>query len=74
MCKLKELIKYFNNMKLFSKKLDLITTIAIAFMAISISILDFDNLTWNNNIKSYMGIIIFVILISVRYLIKKSFK
>ena len=61
-------------MKLFSKKLDIITLIAIVIMAISISILDFDNLSWNNNIKSYIGILIFAILIVFRYLINRNSK
>ncbi len=61
-------------MKLFSKKLDIITLIAIVIMAISISIFDFDNLSWNNNIKSYVGILIFAILIAFRYLINRNSK
>jgi len=61
-------------MKLFSKKLDIITLIAIVIMAISISILDFNNLNWNNNIKSYIGILIFAILIAFRYLINRNSK
>ena len=61
-------------MKLFSKKLDIITLIAIVIMAISISILDFDNLNWNNNIKSYVGILIFALLIAFRYLINRNSK
>jgi hypothetical protein len=54
-------------MKLFSNKLDLITLIAIVIMAISVSMLDFDNLSWSNNIKSYIGLIVFIILIAFRY-------
>jgi len=58
-------------MKLLSKKMDIITVLAIVVMAISISILDYSNLSWNNNSKSYIGILIFAILIVFRYLIKK---
>ena len=58
-----------SHMKLFSKKLDLITLIAIVIMAISVSMLDFDNLSWSNNIKSYVGLIISAILFAFKYLI-----
>ena len=55
-------------MKIFSNKPDLLTLIAIVIMAVSVSMLDFDNLSWSNNIKSYTGLIIFIVLIALRYL------
>ncbi|WP_319482875.1 hypothetical protein [uncultured Draconibacterium sp.] len=56
-------------MNLLSKQMDVITVIAIVLMAISISILDFNNLQWSNNEKSYIGLLIVIIIIFSKYLI-----
>lgn len=61
-------------MELFSRKLDMITVIAIVIMAISISIFDFNNFSWTTNSKSYIGLLIFFILILFRYSIFKNSK
>ena len=59
-------------MDLFSKKLDVITVMAVVLIAISISVLDFNNLSWSNNLKSYAGIIISIILIIYKFIIIKN--
>lgn len=61
-------------MKSIMKNLDLITLLAIVLMAISISIFDFDNFSWNNNSTSYLGIILFVALIAIKYLVVRNSK
>ena len=63
-----------SEMKFLSKRMDLFTVIAIVLMAISISIFDFSNLSWNNNIKSYVGLLIFVLLIVFSYLNNRDSK
>ena len=60
-----------HKMKLFSNKLDVITIIALVFMAISITKLDFDDLSWDNNVKSYVGLIIFAAFIVFRFIIRR---
>lgn len=60
-------------MKLFSQKLNLISLLAMAIMAISIALLDVDDLSWVHNIKSYVGLIVFVLLLIIRYyVVRKS--
>ena len=61
-------------MKLVSKKLDIITITAIVLMAISISLLDFNDLSWEKNAKSYIGIILFLLLIVVKYIMLSKSK
>lgn len=61
-------------MKIFNKKLDLITLFAIVIMAISVSTFNFDNLSWNSNSMSYLGILIFSVLIVVNFIINKNAK
>ena len=61
-------------MKSIMKNLDLITLLAIVLMAISVSIFDFDNFSWNNNSTSYLGIILFVVLIVIKYLMLRNSK
>ena len=56
-------------MNLLSKQMDIITVIAIVLMAISISVLDFNNLQWSNNEKSYIGLLIVIIIIFSKCLI-----
>ena len=53
-------------MKLFNKRLDIITLSAIVIMAISVTLFDFSDLSWNNNVKGYIGLIVFIILISMK--------
>ena len=55
-----------------SNKIDFISLIAIVFFAISISVLDFDDLSLTNNFKCYIGILFSVILIVLKY--KKLWK
>ena len=61
-------------MKSIMKNLDIITLLAIVLMAISIAIFDFDNYSWNNNSTSYLGIILFVALIAIKYLMLRNSK
>jgi uncharacterized membrane protein YgdD (TMEM256/DUF423 family) len=59
-------------MNLLSKKVDLLTLIAIVIMAISVSIFDLDDMSWEANMKSYIGIIIFIGLLIIRYLMNRK--
>ena len=54
-------------MKQLFPKLSILTTIIIVLAAISITMLDFNNLNWTNNIKSYVGLIIVLILIIIKF-------
>lgn len=61
-------------MKIFNKKIDLITLFAIVIMAISVSTFNFNNFSWENNSISYIGIFIFIVLMAVNFLISKNEK
>ena len=56
------------------KKLDIITLLAIVLMAVSISMFDFDDFSWNNNSTSYIGILLFALLIVINFLMKRNSK
>jgi len=53
-------------MKAYINKLDVITVTAVVIFAISLSIMDFEDLSWYRNSKSYFGIAIFFALIILR--------
>jgi len=53
------------------KKLNFIRIIAITVFAMSISVFDFDNLSWLNNSKAYTGILLSIVLIVFSYRINK---
>ena len=53
------------------KKIDILRILIITIIAISISIFDFDNLSWGNNSKSYTGLLLSVVLILLKYRINK---
>lgn len=46
------------------------TMIAVALAAVSISMINFEDLSWNENIKSYIGIIIVLTIFGARFYIK----
>ena len=50
-----------------SKKLDLISVTAIVLMAMSISLFDFEDWSWEINSKYYIGFVLAIILIIYRY-------
>ena len=52
------------------KKIKPLTIIALSLLAISVSMLDFSNLTWEVNYKSYGGLIGFLILISFDFYLR----
>ena len=52
------------------KKIKPLTIIALSLLAISVSMLDFNNLTWEVNYKSYGGLIGFLILISFDFYLR----
>ncbi len=54
-----------------SKKIDILRIMAITIIAISISVFDFDNLSWDNNSKSYTGLLLSLVLIVLKYRINK---
>jgi len=60
-------------MNLFNKKIEPIQLIILVLLAISISMIDFSNMSWENNIKPYGGFAIAVILL-VYLLITKAKK
>ena len=45
------------------KRIRPLTTMALTFLAISIAYLSFDDLSWENNIKSYIGLMAFAVLL-----------
>ena len=51
-------------------KLNKMTMIAVALAAVSISMINFEDLSWNTNIKSYIGIIIVLTIFGARFYIK----
>ena len=51
-------------------KLNKMTMIAVALAAVSISMINFEDLSWNENIKSYIGIIIVLTIFGARFYIK----
>jgi hypothetical protein len=53
-------------MNLFGKKMDPITLVAVVIMAISITLLDFEDLSFRHNAKSYLGIGAFILLLVVK--------
>lgn len=61
-------------MKLLKKRLDILTLSAIVIMAISVTLLDFEDLSWSNNIKGYIGLIVFIILILMKMYLKFNTK
>lgn len=61
-------------MKLFNKRLDIITLSAIVIMAISVTLFDFSDLSWNNNVKGYIGLIVFIILIFMKMYLNSNAK
>jgi len=56
------------------KKQSFINLLFIVFMAISISIFDFNNLSWEHNTRSYIGFILAVILLFFKYAAQKKSK
>jgi hypothetical protein len=61
-------------MTLFKKRLAILTLSAIVIMAISVTLLDFGDLSWSHNIKSYIGLIVFIILILMKVYLKFNTK
>jgi uncharacterized membrane protein len=60
-------------MKLFNKKLDVLSLIAIVILALSINLIDFENLSRNNNIKGYIGlIVVFILALMKLYLVMNT--
>lgn len=47
------------------KKLEPLKVIGIVLMAISISLLNLEAISWNTNIKSYLGLIAFAIVLAL---------
>ena len=54
------------------KKLDIITLMAIIIMTISIVLFNFDDFSWNTNSRSYIGLIIFVVLGTFSYVLRRK--
>jgi hypothetical protein len=52
------------------KKIPLFSLIIIVIAAISISLLNFDDLSWQTNMKSYLGLIIAALMLMVRFILK----
>lgn len=57
-------------MKPLFSKLSFLTIIIIVLVAISISQLDFSDLSWDNNKTNYFSLIIAVVLLSFKYIFK----
>lgn len=54
------------------KNIPLLSILAITIMAISISLLDFNDLSWAQNSKSYIGLVIFIVLLIVTIQLKRK--
>lgn len=52
------------------KKIPLVTLIIILVLTMSITLLDFNDLSWDNNIKSYMGFIFSFIFLLIKIIFK----
>jgi hypothetical protein len=57
-------------MKSIFSKLSILTIIIIVLVAISISQLDFNDLSWDNNRTNYVSLIIAAVLLSFKYVFK----
>ncbi len=57
-------------MKPFFSKLSFLTIIIIVLAAISISQLDFSDLSWDNNKTNYVSLVIAGVLLSFKYIFK----
>ena len=57
-------------MKPFFSKLSFLTIIIIVLAAISISQLDFSDLSWDNNKTNYISLVIAGVLLSFKYIFK----
>lgn len=49
-------------MKGFFKKSDLVTIVTVVLIAISFTLIDFSDLSWGNNYRSYVGLFFGVLL------------
>ena len=61
-------------MKFFKKKLDILTLTALVIFVMSLNLIDFGDLSWNNNIKGFVGLIAFGILIVFKLYLKFNSK
>ncbi len=52
------------------KKIPFVTLMIIVVFAISITMLDFNDLSWSNNVKSYMGLIFSFIFLLIKIIFK----
>ena len=57
-------------MKSMFSKLSILTIIIIVLTALSISQLDFNDLSWDNNSTNYFSLIIASVLLSLKYIYK----
>lgn len=57
-------------MKSIFSKLSILTVIIIVLVAISISQIDFSDLSWDNNKTNYFSLIIAAVLISLKLIFK----
>jgi hypothetical protein len=51
-------------------KLNKMTMLAVALIVVSVSLLNFNDLRWQENIKSYVGIIIVFSIFAARFYVK----
>ena len=61
-------------MKFFKKKLDILTLTALVIFVMSLNLIDFGDLSWNNNIKGFVGLIAFGLLIVFKLYLKFNSK
>ena len=52
------------------KKIPLFSLLIIVIAAISISLMNFDDLSWQANVKSYIGLIFVVLMLPARFIFK----
>lgn len=52
------------------KKIPIVTLVIMVVLTISITIMDFNDLSWSNNVKSYMGFIFSFIFLLIKIIFK----
>ena len=57
-------------MKSMFSKLSILTIIIIVLIALSISQLDFNDLSWDNNSTNYFSLVIASVLLSLKFIYK----
>lgn len=58
--------------ELFKKRIDLVSLLAILMFTMSLTTMDFNNFDWSTNSNSYVGFLIFIVLIVFKKIADKN--